>query len=195
MTIAGHGMRPSPRHGVALDRLTDAVPIAALLLLIVNDHVLKPNHPGWLSGKLSDVAVLALLPFLFVAVADLAGILWPRLPAPGRAAVLISVVVAMALFSAIEFIPIAGDAYRWGLGLAQWPVRAVAALLTSTAVPGILPVRLTFDPSDLLTLPAAATILVLDARTRWVSAPRADRSQKSGPTGMAHHVRRDHSQR
>jgi hypothetical protein len=180
MTIAGHRIRPAPRHGDALDRLTDAVPIAALLLLIVNDHVLKPNHPGWLSGKLSDVAVLALLPFLFVAVADLAGILWPRLPAPRRAAVLISVVVAMVLFSAIEVIPIAGDAYRWGLGLAQWPVRAVAALLASTGVPGVLPVRLTFDPSDLLTLPAAATILVLDARPRWIRAPRAGARGRPG---------------
>jgi len=182
VTFAGLRLRPAPRRGDALDRLTHGVPIAALLLLIVNDHVLKPNHPGWLSGKLSDVAVLALLPYLFVALADLVAIGIPRLPGPGRRAAVIGVAFAVVLFTAIEVVPIAGDAYRWGLGLAQWPVRAVIALLASSSLPGVLPVQLTFDPSDLLTLPAAATILVVKAPNGEGGSARPDPSQRSGAT-------------
>jgi len=32
--------------------------LAAIALFVVNDHVFKPAHPGWLTGKLSDVAGL-----------------------------------------------------------------------------------------------------------------------------------------
>jgi hypothetical protein len=50
----------------------------------------------------------------------------------------------------INTIGVAADAYRWGLGAAQWPFRAVYAW---SLVP-IQPVRLTEDPTDLFTLPA-----------------------------------------
>jgi hypothetical protein len=136
------------------------VPILALGLLLVNDHILKPVHPGWLSGKLSDLAVLALLPFLLLASADLARMAFPRLPAPGLTAMLASVVVSMAVFVAIEVWPPGGDLYRWGLGAAQWPVRAIAALIDSHLVPGLAPVQLTSDVSDLVTLPAAGLVLL-----------------------------------
>ncbi len=159
--------------GEALDRLLRPTPVLALAILIVNDHLIKTNHPGWLSGKLSDVAVLALLPFLLLAFADLAALAIPRLPPPGRVALMASIVGSVTLFSAIEVVPVAGEAYRWGLGVAQWPVRAVAAFAAGAPIPGVLPVRLTFDPSDLLTLPSAAAILLTRPRqSPRSSAPR-----------------------
>jgi hypothetical protein len=40
------------------------VTVLALAVLIVNDHVLKAAHPGWVTGKLSDAAGLVLAPAL-----------------------------------------------------------------------------------------------------------------------------------
>ncbi len=51
--------------------------IAAAIVLAVNDHVVKRAAPGWVSGKLSDVAGLFLLPSLVVA---LVALLRPRAP-------------------------------------------------------------------------------------------------------------------
>ena len=153
--------------GAMLDWLVHPLPVLALLLLVVNDHLLKPNHPGWLSGKLSDIAVLVLLPFVLLALADLVAFAWRKLPVPGRVALVTSIVGSAGLFAAIELIPLVGEAYRWGLGAAQWPVRALAALAAGLPLPALLPVQLTFDLTDLLTLPAAAAILLVDRSRRW----------------------------
>lgn len=158
------------RAGARLEGLLHPVPLVALALLVVNDHVLKSTHPGWLSGKLSDVAVLALLPFVVLALADLAALAMPRLPAPGERAVLAAVIGSAALFAAIEVTPLGADAYRWGLALAQWPVHAAGATLGGMPLPDLRPVMLTADVSDLLTLPAAATIILVMRRP--TRAPR-----------------------
>lgn len=158
------GIRPAPCGGARIDGLVHPVPLAALGLLLLNDHVLKATHPGWLSGKLSDVAVLVLLPFVALALTDLAALAVPRLPAPGERAVLAAVIGSAALFTAIEVTPLGAEAYRWGLGVAQWPVHAAAASFDGLALPDLRPVMLTADTSDLLTLPAAATILLVMRR-------------------------------
>ena len=44
--------------------------------------------------------------------------------------------------------------YRHGLGVAQWPLRAIYRLVVDGALPAIHPVQKTMDPTDLLTLPA-----------------------------------------
>jgi hypothetical protein len=45
--------------------------LAAVVVLVVNDWVLKPRWHGWLTGKLSDVAGLAFAPVLLSAVIGL----------------------------------------------------------------------------------------------------------------------------
>jgi hypothetical protein len=144
-----------------LELVLHPVPLIALAAMVANDHWLKANHPGLVSGKLSDVAVLVLLPFLFVAFADLPRLRWSRLPAPGRLAVLGSVVLAIAAFVVIEVVPAGGELYRWTLGVLQWPVRAGLATIDGDVVPGIAQVRLTSDLTDLLTLPAALVIFLV----------------------------------
>ena len=47
--------------------------VIALLVLVVNDHVLKAAYPGWVTGKLSDAAGLVLAPPLLAAVLGLRG--------------------------------------------------------------------------------------------------------------------------
>jgi hypothetical protein len=148
--------RASSRPGDWLDALLHPVPLVMLVLLMVNDHFLKVHYPGWLSGKLSDVAALVLLPFVLLALADLAAMASPRICAPGRRAVVGSVLLTAAIFTAMQATPLGADAYRWGLAAAQWPFHAIAPLFLGEPMPPLSPVRLTPDLSDLLALPAAA---------------------------------------
>lgn len=166
MTAGARPLMAAPRSGEAVERLLHPVPLVALGMLLLNDHVLKATHPGWLSGKLSDVAVMVLLPFLLMAAADLACLWWPRLPAPGTRAVLACVAISVAVFTLVEVTPLGADAYRWGLAVAQWPLRTIIAALAGNPAPDLAPVRLTADATDLLTLPAAGMILLLDRRWR-----------------------------
>jgi hypothetical protein len=54
-----------------VDEFVHPVPLAALALLIVNDHYLKTLElPVWLVGKLSDVAGVIFFPLLLTAVWD-----------------------------------------------------------------------------------------------------------------------------
>ena len=55
--------------------------MAALLLLVLNDHVLKPwlVMPRWLTGKLSDFAGLFYFPLLLTASFNSAIWLWQRM--------------------------------------------------------------------------------------------------------------------
>jgi hypothetical protein len=41
--------------------------LAAIVLLFVNDHVLKGRAPGWITGKLSDLAGLLFFPLLLTS--------------------------------------------------------------------------------------------------------------------------------
>jgi hypothetical protein len=40
----------------ARDLLLHPIALAAIAVLVANDHRWKASHPGWLTGKLSDVA-------------------------------------------------------------------------------------------------------------------------------------------
>ena len=46
--------------------LVDFIFLSSLILLIVNDHYLKWTYANWLTGKLSDIAGLVLLPILIL---------------------------------------------------------------------------------------------------------------------------------
>lgn len=88
--------------------LTTATWIAALLILGLNDHVLKHATvlPSQVTGKLSDIAGM------FVAPALLATLLRVRtLPGLRR-----SYVAVFAVFAAINLIPAASTAWTWCLG-------------------------------------------------------------------------------
>jgi hypothetical protein len=123
--------------------------LGALALLIVNDHVLKAAYPGWCTGKLSDVAGLAVFPLLVAAGGQLLG-LWP-----GGVRTVIAIAVATGIaFAAFKLSAPAGEVYRVGLAALQWPARGIAALLHGDALPALGRARLTPDPTDLLALPA-----------------------------------------
>ncbi|MFE9688829.1 hypothetical protein [Micromonospora sp. NPDC005806] len=129
--------RPDPTEPaaarVALAWLGHPVTMLALVVLVLNDHVLKATQPGWLTGKLSDVAGLVLAPPL---VAVLAALIVPRIPVralPGLGLGLVG----------IGFTAVKTSGYAAAAASAAW-----------SAVSGPSLVRA--DRTDLLALPALA---------------------------------------
>ncbi|MET8249970.1 hypothetical protein [Micromonospora sp. NPDC005197] len=105
--------------------------LLALVVLLVNDHVLKAAFPGLLTGKLSDVAGLVLAPPL---VAVLLTLLMPRLPA--RAAAWVGLVAVGAGFAMVK-----SSGYAAELASSAWTALAGPSLVRA-------------DWTDLFALPA-----------------------------------------
>jgi len=117
-------------------------PLAAVVVLVINDHVLKAAMPGMLTGKLSDVAGLFYFPLLLTAGARLiaGAVRWLAGAAPGRRIpplrrwhLTLAAVLTGAVFAAINTLPSA---------MAMWD--ATLSLF--------VPSRGTVDPTDLMAL-------------------------------------------
>jgi hypothetical protein len=126
----------------------------ALVLLALNDHVLKAAAPGVITGKLSDVAGLALAPVLAVSLGELFG----ASPTHRRSRIrqLAFWAVATALgFSAIQLWEPAARAYSHLLGAVQSLPRVLVAWFADDTVVWAV-ARHVADPADLLALPFCA---------------------------------------
>jgi hypothetical protein len=165
----------APRPAPGLEALLHPLPLAALALLLVNDHVFKVRAAGFVSGKLSDVAVLILLPFVLLAGWELLRLRRTGLAPVGPRLVGASVIFTIAIYVAIEIVPVASDVYRVGLGAVQWPFRALLAVLQAAPVPALAPVQLTSDVTDLFVVPVALIVLVVGPWRRSRAPSRASR--------------------
>jgi hypothetical protein len=144
------------RHPVAL---------AAIAVLALNDHYLKAAYPGFITGKLSDVAGLIFFPLLLCGMCELVEARGRREWSPSWR-MLVACVGATGLGFALAKLWLPANAlYSVMLGALQWPVRAVVSLAHHRALPHVHPVRLVRDATDLLALPALAVPL-------WVGAAR-----------------------
>ena len=131
--------------------------VGSLLLLLLNDHVLKPLVPGFWTGKLSDFAGVALVPLFLQAVFEIVQFRRrSRVSDVTSNRVLLAATLATAIgFLLVELVPAFETAYRIALGALQWPFLAVSALSSDGAWPALRPVRATADATDLLALPMA----------------------------------------
>ncbi len=139
-----HPPAAAPSLGAPLLR---PLPLLGAALLTVNVFYWRPAHPGWLSGKLSDLGLLLLLPALLVASAELLLSLAARLR--GRPA---------QPLAARGRAGLCGLAVVYFVLLQLWPAFSGvhAALLDFVTGPwGPTSFPNTPDPSDLLVLPAA----------------------------------------
>ena len=153
--------------------LLHPVTLSALFVLALNDHVLKHVCPGWWTGKLSDFAGVVLLPVFVHALLELAAArLWnkPLSVARGDRWLMLCVAASLLVFALPEVWAPAELVYRYGLGAAQWPFRALAAAWAGEARPSVLPVRATADVTDLLALPAGLLAIAVGRRGAHASA-------------------------
>jgi hypothetical protein len=156
------------RHGRAA--LLHPIAVGALALLLVNDHVLKAAAPGWVTGKLSDVAALALTPLVVAA-------LWQALGKRHRAEARIAIAVGV-WFASVKILPPANDAYAVLVGLLGWPLAAVGDVAFGRAIQPIALAPTVLDPGDLIALPAVAIgwWLSIGAPRRWSPGAGADQA-------------------
>lgn len=128
--------------------------LAALVLMVVNDHWLKALAPGVVTGKLSDMAGLAFFPLFLVELARLPAFVRRRWD--DRALLRAMTLLTIAVFAAVKTIPFCAETYRVGLGMLQWPLRAGLAALQDQPLPHVTRVHMCRDATDLIALPFAA---------------------------------------
>ncbi len=122
----------------SLRRLAHPATVAALGLLLVNDHLLRRLWPSWLTGKLGDVAWLFAAPLaLAVVVSALAG----RLPLSRGARERLIVAAAWGSLGTIFVLAKTVPAAH------AWVVAGASRVFG-------FPVGWRLDPTDLLALPA-----------------------------------------
>ena len=150
-SAAPSATREASRH--LGDLLLQPVALAALVVLVINDHVAKDRWPSTVTGKASDVAGLVFFPLLMVAIGEAIRWLFRRDSWPlDRRALAIAIGVTAFGFAAIKVWGPAGDAYRVGNGVVRWPLDAIPALLRGDALPPVGTVKLTEDRTDLFAL-------------------------------------------
>ena len=146
------------------------LPLGAVLLMAVNDHLLKGAGvlPGWLTGKLSDVAGLLFFPLLLTALWRTTAWLARRGRKPLSPALLAAATLLTAgCFAAIKLSP-------------------ALAGLTEALVPRLDPTgfvrasRVVVDPTDLLALPVL--VLTWAHGRRFFRRLHDDLDQRSKPS-------------
>jgi hypothetical protein len=133
--------------------LLHPIAVAALAVLLLNDHALKGEWPGWWTGKLSDVAGLIVAPVAIAAVVKAVRRRWQPPVSPVAIAAVVTLVVAVG-FTATKVDPTANAVGSWALGVGAWPVAVLGDLLAGRAIRPIGQVVLLLDPTDLIALPA-----------------------------------------
>jgi hypothetical protein len=162
-------VRPTPA-----DAVSSPLALAALVLLFVNDHELKQRWPGWLTGKLSDLAGLVLLPIVLLTLLELTRRRVSSTSWQARGCCR----VAGAGFVLLECWSPASLLFRATLGVLQWPLRM---LLAGHAVElcwvGHVP-----DREDLLALPALLLPWWYGARRARLARDNARRDDEAQTT-------------
>jgi hypothetical protein len=116
--------------------------------------VLKGYFANAWTGKLSDIAGLAVFPLVLLSAYEIACALGRRAPRMRSQVLWVSLVATGTFMVCINLSQGWADAYTLGLSLVQWPIEALWSLLSGGLTPPLATLEVTMDPSDLWTLPA-----------------------------------------
>ncbi len=166
-------------------RRIPGVALVAVLILFVNDHILKPLWPGFLTGKLSDVAGMIFFPVILHAALWLVVPRGRRNDAAHDRLLFIACIATALVFTLTKTNGSANEAYRVTWGALQWPLRAARALAHGAPIPAVGRVVLVADPSDVLAVPFVVIAYLSGrvARAQKKKGPRVSpRSLPQWPT-------------
>lgn len=154
------------------DALLHPVALAALGLLLLNDHVLKQAWPGPVTGKLSDLAGLVLFPIVLVSGWELILALAGRWRRPSLRALGLTAMATATAFALMKTDPlgaaVAGQLFGLGRWLLALPVHALAGQL-----PPVTSTIVVVDPTDLVAVPAVALAMWAGLSRFSIAEPRA----------------------
>jgi hypothetical protein len=114
--------------------------LTCLILLFLNDFVLKREYPGFLSGILSDFAGIVFFPLLAVAVAETVARLVPGKPLATPGWFVLATATVATLFVVVKFTTLGENIY-WSI---VSPIASIAGPF-GTGTSGVVS-----DPWDLL---------------------------------------------
>lgn len=180
-------MLAARRRPIAGDGILQPVVLLAIVTLIVNDRILKTALPGFVTGKLSDVAGLLFFPLLMVAVVELAVSALGRWSGPSPRWITLAVVVTGLGFAAVKLLPAGETVYEVALGAAQWPFLATGAILTGGSAPPFRAVALIRDPTDLVAI-ATLWIPMTIGLNRVAAATAAGAAATGAPSLRAYEL-------
>ena len=146
------------------DGLLHPIPLAALAALVLNDHWGKHAFPGWITGKLSDVAGMVFFPLFLQAAWEIALAGAGRAWGPSRRALVVAVIATGMVFALAKTWTPANEIVRAGAGVVQWPWQIARAACRGASAPRLGRPSLARDPSDLLALPALLLALIAARR-------------------------------
>jgi hypothetical protein len=126
--------------------------VMAVLVLLVNDHVLKVSFPGWWTGKISDFAGLIFFPLLLQAIWEIGVWCVGVIPKKTGTVCWVAVLATGMVFTAVQVWPTASAIYRIVWGRLGWMVNAVIATVLVRPVPLMTEAKLVADPTDLIAL-------------------------------------------
>ncbi|WP_228556916.1 hypothetical protein [Myxococcus sp. AB025B] len=148
MSWRAWGTKPLP----SMSEFLAPMPLAAVVLMAVNDRVLKPTFHNTLTGKLSDMAICFFLP-LYVSALLALGTRWSL-----RVRLGVGALVTTGLFTALKVSQPFADLF------CEW-LRPIGAPL------GLSGFRAVADVSDLLTLPFVVLAVLYGRATLLSRAP------------------------
>ena len=150
---------PTPHPGRPGGLLLHPLAVLAVVVLVINDHVLKALVPGLLTGKLSDFAGLLFFPLLAVSAVEIAALGFRRGPPDRQRLVLGSIVATALAFVLVKATSLGTAVFAWSLGTAQW-------LASAGPIRGDVPqpVTVATDPGDVVALAALVGAI-------WVARP------------------------
>ena len=126
-----------------------AVFAVAVLVLFVNDHFLKAAYPGFITGKLSDIAGMIYFPLLLEMLLA---------PMVKHRRLLLACCTATAIaFTLTKTTAFGNDAFRLAWGAMQWPWYA----LRGEGFPRVVLVQ---DPTDVIAVPFVLIALYTGSR-------------------------------
>ena len=132
------------------DLLLRAPALIAVALVVVNDQILKERYGNWLTGKLSDIAGVFVLPLVIVSALELARWSLGRHPwASSRPEVALAIATTAIGFASVKLVGPVGDTYANAIG---W-IRAVVASSARREWQPTGPIEVIRDWTDLLVLP------------------------------------------
>jgi hypothetical protein len=136
--------------------------VAAIVVLVVNDHWGKAYFANTLTGKLSDGAGLLFFPLLVISLLEGAWALWSRQPQRVNRRLVTSAVAATgAAFAAVKLSAPIAELWSQLIGVGFHPIRVLLAVSNGAPMPDVAPVVVRADPWDLLALPVLVVPLLL----------------------------------
>lgn len=147
--------------------LLHPLPLLAIAVLCLNDHVFKAHFGSVWTGKLSDFAGLAYFPLFLQALWELWAARRGRYVGPSLSELVGRVAATGIVFSLTKSTELGAAAYGWGLVLLQWPLVLLYGAVKGSDL-SLRPVALTRDLTDLVALCALGVPLWCGRRrVRW----------------------------